>query len=342
MTDDTNQVTQELEKSPDNLPQAAELPSETQHPLARWMMEAATWADALEVAKQIATTDLVPAGLKKNPANIVTAVMKGHEVGLPAMASLSFIAPINGRPFIYGEGYLALIQAKGGYFDTRELFDDAGQTIGFVVKAFREGRPSQEGRFSLEDASKAGLINAKGQGRGSDGGAASPWGRYTRDMLWWRAVHRAGTRQFSDWLAGLAPTQVSEDYIDGELAPISRSPEDVTEEPRTRGEAVLETLTADSAEEEVVEETATESAGDAAKQPQDGPELVAAVNGILERYKAAETPSDVETLDVELGNVLELEYLADGMRQNLIRAANAARLRLKMPPRTPQAMAPEC
>ena len=55
-------------------------------------------AEAMEFAKIIAQSDMVPKDYVNKPGNVLVAVQTGAELGLKPMQSLQGISVINGRP----------------------------------------------------------------------------------------------------------------------------------------------------------------------------------------------------------------------------------------------------
>ena len=86
-----------------------------------------TPARMLELGKVLAKSQLVP--LKK-PEDVVVAIMTGKELGLPFIASVSQIYPINGRPTLGVHIQKALLLKSGV---TYEKIEDAVAIYDFVL-----------------------------------------------------------------------------------------------------------------------------------------------------------------------------------------------------------------
>src|ERR1700678_56477 len=69
-----------------------------------------TLQEAIEFAKLIADSGMVPKDYINRPGAIVVALQMGMEVGLQPMQALQSIAVINGRPSIWGDGALAIVK----------------------------------------------------------------------------------------------------------------------------------------------------------------------------------------------------------------------------------------
>ncbi|MBV6497639.1 MAG: hypothetical protein JFAIHJKO_02789 [Pyrinomonadaceae bacterium] len=166
--------------------------------------------EAMQFAKIMADSDLVPKDFKGKPGNILVAIQKGLEIGLSPMSALESIAVINGRASLWGDGMLALVQASPVY----EWHDESQSTPQkgvCIIK--RKGHPEHRSEFSLEDAKRAGLLGKPG-----------PWTQYTARMLTLRARAFALRDKFADALKGLPMAEEAMDLparepITAEVAP---------------------------------------------------------------------------------------------------------------------------
>lgn len=164
-----------------------------------------------EFAALISKTDMVPKDFREKPGNCLVAMMMGHELGLPYLQALQNIAVINGRPSIWGDLALAIVQNKG------------------ILESFKERDPSealklQEGRctilrkgskepytvnFTVQDAKTAGLWGKQG-----------PWTTAPGRMLQMRARAFALRDTCSDILKGLSIAEEAQDFVvEKEIAP---------------------------------------------------------------------------------------------------------------------------
>lgn len=163
------------------------------------------FAEALEMANAMAKSDIVPNEYKGKPANILVASLYGDSVGLGMMQSLQSICVINGKPSMYGDVGLAIIQNSGTVEYIEETITDKIATC----KVKRKGDPVEVIRtYTLDDARKAGLL-------GKDN-----WIKYPKRMLQFRARWWALRDKWPDKLKGLQSREEMEDYVDttGEVA----------------------------------------------------------------------------------------------------------------------------
>jgi hypothetical protein len=178
-------------------------------------------AQAMEFAQLMAKSDFVPKEMKGRPENILLAVQMGLDVGLNPIQSVQNIAVINGRPAVYGDAYLAIIQSSKHYEYHKEWFDDDTMTAHCIMK--RKGSDEHHTKFSLDDALTAGLYKTEEQlerlkeydknNKTSyfNNYKKSPWCKYPKRMLQWRA-RIGGKDKFSDALKGLIPYEEAIDY----------------------------------------------------------------------------------------------------------------------------------
>lgn len=154
-------------------------------------------AEAMEFAKIIASSDMVPKDYVGKPGNVLVAVQTGAELGLKPMQSLQGISVINGRPSIWGDAMRALVISHPEFEDLHEEKQDTHCTV--TLK--RRGRSAVVTTFSMEDAKKAGLA-----------GKSGPWQTAPRRMLQMRAFAFAARDLFADALKGIKSTEELRDY----------------------------------------------------------------------------------------------------------------------------------
>ena len=111
--------------------------------------------EAMEYAKLIASSAIVPKAYQGKPSDILVAVQMGAELGLKPIQALQNIAVINSRPSVYGDALLALVQVHPSFEDIKEWFDEKTNTACCTVK--RKNQSEHTASFSSEDAKKAGL-----------------------------------------------------------------------------------------------------------------------------------------------------------------------------------------
>lgn len=156
-------------------------------------------SEAMEYAKIIASSDMVPKDYINKPGNVLVAVQTGAELGLKPMQSLQGISVINGRPSVWGDAMRALVISHPEFED---LIEDKQDTY-CTVTLKRRGRSAVVTTFSMEDAKKAGLA-----------GKSGPWQTAPKRMLQMRAFAFAARDLFADALKGIKSTEELRDYPD--------------------------------------------------------------------------------------------------------------------------------
>lgn len=156
--------------------------------------------DAFRIAKMVTTAGMAPKGLE-TAEKVMVAIMHGMEVGMTPMAALQSIAVVNGRPTIWGDGALGLVQGSGLMEWHKEWYEGTGDTRKAFCTVKRRGDPEvKTGEFSVADAKKASLW-----------GKTGPWTQYADRMLKMRARGFALRDGFSDVLRGLGITEEVQD-----------------------------------------------------------------------------------------------------------------------------------
>lgn len=158
--------------------------------------------EAMSLAKMIAESDLAPKDFRGKAGNCLIAMQMGMEVGLAPMQAIQNIAVINGRPTLWGDAALALVQASSICEYVRESWDEKTQTWTCRGKR-RDAKEEGVYTFSLADAEKAGLTKKEGT-----------WQSYRKRMIQMRARAFCLRDNFADVLKGLAIREEVEDYVE--------------------------------------------------------------------------------------------------------------------------------
>lgn len=168
--------------------------------------------EAMNMARMLAGSQMVPKNYQGKPEDVLVSMMMGVELGLNPIQSLQNIAVINGRPSIYGDALLALVQSHPAFGGHEESFDV--QTMTATCTVWRKGEEKRHTqRFSQADAERAGLW-AK----------AGPWKHYPRRMLMWRARGYALRDKFADALGGLVTAEEAGDILERDITPPKEQP----------------------------------------------------------------------------------------------------------------------
>jgi hypothetical protein len=162
----------------------------------------ASFDDALRFSQMVSKSEFAPKDFRGKPESCMLAIQAGSEVGLSPMQSLQSIAVINGRPTIWGDAAMALVQSSPVCEYIKEYVEGDGDALVAVCEAKRKGYPSPTVvRFSVADAKKAGLW-----------GKSGPWQQYPARMLTLRARGFALRNAFADALRGFITAEEARDY----------------------------------------------------------------------------------------------------------------------------------
>lgn len=148
--------------------------------------------EAIKYAEIIADSNFVPREYKGKVGDILIAVQWGAELGLKPMQSLQNISIINGRPCVWGDSLLAIVQSHPDYEWIKET--DNGECATCIIK--RKNEDPHKVQFSIEDAKKANLFSKPG-----------PWSQYPARMRQMRARAFALRDKFADALKGMSSAE---------------------------------------------------------------------------------------------------------------------------------------
>ncbi|SET75925.1 recombinase RecT [Paracoccus homiensis] len=225
----------------------------------------ANLGEAMKMAEILADSSIVPKDFQGRPGNVLIACQWGMELGLQPLQAMQSIAVINGRPAIWGDAMLGLVQGSGLLVDITEEISDDGEEATCTVK--RKGKAAPVVRtFTMAEAKKAGLAGKQG-----------PWQQYPRRMLQLRARGFALRDAFADVLRGVAIAEEAQD------SPVMR---DVTP-------------AEDAAEAKTASGRVRNKIGK--KKDDAAPKLTE----VLERIGAASTEEELNTVGADCGKIAE-------------------------------------
>ena len=173
-----------------------------------------TMTEAIEFSGMLARSAMIPNSYQGKPEDVLVAVQWGFELGLAPLQALQNIACINGKPSVYGDAAMALVQNSPICEDVKEYFEGEGTSNPVAVcVAKRKNRSEVISKYSVEDAKRAGLWNKSG-----------PWTQYPKRMLQMRARGFALRDAFPDVLKGLITVEEAQDYPEIEEKNITPKP----------------------------------------------------------------------------------------------------------------------
>lgn len=204
--------------------------------------------EALRLAETLSRSSMVPRAYQGKPEDILVATIWGKEIGLATLQALQNIAVINGKPSVYGDSMMALVQASPVCEDVEEFFEgeDTPNPVAVCI-AKRKNRKPVIAKFSVEDAKRAGLWGKQG-----------PWSAYPKRMMQMRARGFALRDAFPDVLKGLISAEEAADYPDeAKPRPVAKpanpldmvaKPEPVAIPVQTSDPVIIEAALADTVE----------------------------------------------------------------------------------------------
>lgn len=178
--------------------------------------------------------DMVPKHFQGKPQATMAAIVRGMEIGLSPMQSLSSIAVINGRAALWGDALPALMQRAGHHVDV-EIEGEGDRLVAVATLTRGDNGKVIVRRFSMADAKRAGLAGKQG-----------PWQQYPARMLSHRARSWAIRDGAADALMGMQVADEVSDYQGPDHA------RDVTPRAPSRGGALY--LDEPDEDESVVDE----------------------------------------------------------------------------------------
>ena len=128
---------------------------------------------------------------KQAIAKAIAIAWKGRELGIPPMQALAGINVIQGKPTLSAELMLALIFQKVSGAIVNFTTPIEKQDTECTVEMQRPGGKFNVFRFSIEDASRAGLVRS-----------GSGWTKYPAAMLRARAISAGARAVFPDCIMG--------------------------------------------------------------------------------------------------------------------------------------------
>lgn len=189
-----------------------------------------TFEEAMQFAKLMAESQLVPTWFKGKPGDVLIAVQMGAEIDLAPMQAIQNIAVINGKPSIYGDLGKALMTRSGCRIEESDVEEIRKTNIARCTITRKDGRKTTR-TFSLDDAKTAGLWGKQG-----------PWTNYPYRQMAWRAFWFAARDAAADLLKGLAGAEEVGDYFDT-TATVTTAHEEMPER-KSASTAVQETPSA--------------------------------------------------------------------------------------------------
>lgn len=162
-------------------------------------------------AQHVCKTEFVPKEFRGDPGSTMVAMEYALELGLPMLQGLQNIMVVNGRPSIWGDLGLAMVEASGLQEDFFEDFEGTPYEDSFraICISKRRGRTRPTiWQYSVLDAKVAKLWGKKGRDNQD-----TPWTTNPKRMLQMRARWFVLRNAYADVLRGLYGREEMEDAL---------------------------------------------------------------------------------------------------------------------------------
>jgi hypothetical protein len=160
--------------------------------------------EAMEYAKLIASSDLVPKEYRGKPANILLVMNLAHRLKVDLLQGLQNISVINGKAAIWGDLLWGIIQSQSDLEDAHETHAGSIEKGTYVATCTIKRRGRSEPsvvNYSIQDAKTANLWGKQG-----------PWRTDPARMLQLRARSFCARDAYPDALRGMISAEEAKDY----------------------------------------------------------------------------------------------------------------------------------
>lgn len=192
-----------------------------------------TLDEAMRLAEMMSKSSIVPKAYQGKPGDILISIQMGLEIGLSPMTAMQYIAVINGRPCMWGDAGLALVQGSGLLEYVTETWDAKTRTATCEMR--RKGYPVSVRTFSMADAERKMVWMHDAQGNKKKVPLASKdlYQAYPERMCMWRARWFNMRDNFADVLRGLIGREEAIEMVpvDVEELPAPPAPVRASEQP---------------------------------------------------------------------------------------------------------------
>ena len=166
-------------------------------------LEPRSMSDARQLAKWMHESRMFSA--YGTPQAVLSTMLLGRELGMPAMAALRSVHIIEGKHSLSADLMVALV-LKSGMAEYFQLVESTDKACTFETK--RQGAPeaARSISYTIEQAKQAGLLAPTRSGKPSN------WQKIPKQMLRARAKSELARLEYPDLLAGLyTPEELRDD-----------------------------------------------------------------------------------------------------------------------------------
>lgn len=190
-----------------------------------------TFEETFRVARAVVASKLAPSALigklegDDAASAVAVAIMSGAELGLKPMVALRSFTVINGKPALYGDGLINVVRQSGKVAYLRTGCDERnGKLVGWCEAKRNDTDEDKRVEFSQDDAERAGLWQTdaivikwnKWDKKNEEKPNDSPWYRFPKRMLAWRAAGYCLRELFGDVLGGIRDEFEAREIADAE------------------------------------------------------------------------------------------------------------------------------
>lgn len=192
---------------------------------ANQMLAPQTLGQALEWARILCDSSIVPTAYRGKPADVLTCILFGKNLGLDVVQALQNVFIVNGKATVYGDAILGIVLAKSKpgeletFEETWEPEVDGGRA---TCKIKRRGFPERVVSFSMDEARRIKTTENSWEGVPQGGrpkkveimlADKETYRNYPRRMCKFKARNEGLRDVFPDYLLGIIPREDAEDYV---------------------------------------------------------------------------------------------------------------------------------
>lgn len=196
---------------------------------ASQMLAPQTLGQALEWARILCDAEIVPKAYRGKPADVLTCLLFGRNLGLDVVQSLQNVAVVNGKATVYGDALLGIVLSKmtekerDTFLETFEETWDPDVDGGKATCTARRGARVRSLSFSMADAAKIETTENDWEGVPQGGrprkkvvklAEKETYKNYPRRMCKFKTRNEVLRDLFPDYLLGILPREDAEDYVE--------------------------------------------------------------------------------------------------------------------------------
>lgn len=203
------------------------------------MLAPQTLGQALEWARILCDAEIVPKAYRGQPADVLTCILFGKNLGLDVVQSLQNVVVVNGKATVYGDALLGVVLSKmtpkerETFLETFDETWDPELAGGTATCTARRGSRVRTLSFSMDEARKIQTTEADWTGVPQGGrpnhkkkalAEKDTYQNYPRRMCKFKARNEVLRDLFPDFLLGIIPREDAEDYVEAVGYQVEKAP----------------------------------------------------------------------------------------------------------------------